>query len=85
VDAYSRMELCTSAWLNYDYGDGGVMDILTVDAYSRVEVCTPIFLGEARKCFFGRNSFLNFFFKTQMDIPPNKSSMQTRVVMGIIF
>jgi hypothetical protein len=39
------------------------MDILTVDAYSRVEVCTPIFLGEARKCFFGRNSFLNFFFQ----------------------
>jgi hypothetical protein len=29
------------------YGDGGVVDILTVDTYSRVEVCTPIFLGEA--------------------------------------
>jgi hypothetical protein len=36
-------------WLNHDYGDGGVVDILVVDAYSRVEVCTPIFLGEARK------------------------------------
>jgi hypothetical protein len=34
-------------WLNHDYGDGGVMDILTVDAYSGVEVCMPIFLGEA--------------------------------------
>jgi hypothetical protein len=21
-------------WLNYDYGDGGVVDILVVDAYS---------------------------------------------------
>jgi hypothetical protein len=36
-------------WLNYDYGDVGVMDISAVDAYSRVEVCTLIFLGEASK------------------------------------
>jgi hypothetical protein len=41
------MELCTSTWLNYDYGDGGVVDILVVDAYFGVDVCTPIFLGEA--------------------------------------
>jgi hypothetical protein len=34
-------------WLNYDYGDGGVVDILADDAYSRIEVCMPIFLGEA--------------------------------------
>jgi hypothetical protein len=34
-------------WLNHDYGDGGVVDILTVDAYSRVDVCIPIFMGEA--------------------------------------
>jgi hypothetical protein len=47
VDAYSRIELCTSTWLNHDYGDRGVVDILVVDVYSRVEVCTPIFLGEA--------------------------------------
>jgi hypothetical protein len=47
VDAYSGMELCTSTWLNHDYGDGGVVDILAVDAYSGVEVCTSIFLGEA--------------------------------------
>jgi hypothetical protein len=33
--------------LNHDYGDGGVVDILTVDAYSGVDVCTPIFMGEA--------------------------------------
>jgi hypothetical protein len=36
-------------WLNHDYGDGGVVDILVVDAYSRVELCTPIFLEEASK------------------------------------
>jgi hypothetical protein len=47
VDAYSRMELCMLTWLNYDYGDGGVVDILAVDTYSGVEVCMPIFLGEA--------------------------------------
>jgi hypothetical protein len=35
-------------WLNYDYGDGRVVDILAVDTYSRVVICTPIFLGEAR-------------------------------------
>jgi hypothetical protein len=47
VDAYSGMELCMPTWLNHDYGDGGVVDILAVDAYSRVEVCTPIYPGEA--------------------------------------
>jgi hypothetical protein len=47
MDAYSRMELCTSIWLNHDYEDGGVVDILVVDSYSGVQVCTPIFLGEA--------------------------------------
>jgi hypothetical protein len=49
VDAYSRMELCTPIWLNYNYGDGGVVDMSAVDAYSGVEVCTPIFLGEVSK------------------------------------
>jgi hypothetical protein len=42
MDAYSGMELCTPTWLNYDYGDGGVADILAVDAYSRVELCLQI-------------------------------------------
>jgi hypothetical protein len=41
------MELCTPTWLNHDYGDGGVVDILVLDAHSGVEVCTPIFVGEA--------------------------------------
>jgi hypothetical protein len=49
VDAYSGMELCMPIWLNYDYGDGGVVDILVVNACSGVGVCTPIFLGEASK------------------------------------
>jgi hypothetical protein len=47
VDAYSRVELCTPTWLNHDYGDGGVVDILAVDTYSGMDVCTPIFIGEA--------------------------------------
>jgi hypothetical protein len=34
-------------WLNHDYGDGGVVDIMAVDTYSRVDVCTPIFMGKA--------------------------------------
>jgi hypothetical protein len=51
------MELCTPTWLNHDYGDGGVVDMLAVNAYSRVEVCMPIFLGEASN-FFGSKSFL---------------------------
>jgi hypothetical protein len=57
VDAYSEMDLCMPTWLNHDYGDGGVVNILVVDAYSRVEVCTPIFLCEASKKFFGSKSF----------------------------
>jgi hypothetical protein len=49
VDAYSGVELCTPTWLNHDYGDGGVVDILAVDAYSGVELWMPLFLGEASK------------------------------------
>jgi hypothetical protein len=40
-------------WLNHDYGDEGVVDILVVDAYFRVEIHMPIFLGEASKKKFG--------------------------------
>jgi hypothetical protein len=47
VDTYSRMELCMPTWLNHDYGDGGVVDILAVDAYSGLDICTLIFMGEA--------------------------------------
>jgi hypothetical protein len=47
VDAYSGIELCMPTWLNHDYGDEGVVDILAVDAYSGEDICTPIFMGEA--------------------------------------
>jgi hypothetical protein len=47
VGTYFEMELCMPTWLNHDYGDGRVVDILMVDVYSGVELCTPIFMGEA--------------------------------------
>jgi hypothetical protein len=53
------MELCTPTWLNHNYGDGGVVDILMVDAYSGVDVCTKIFLGEASKSFLKKNQNSN--------------------------
>jgi hypothetical protein len=49
VDTYFRVELRMPTWLNHDYGDKGVVDILAVDAYSGVELCTTVFLGEASK------------------------------------
>jgi hypothetical protein len=49
VGSYSEIELCTSIYLNHDYGDVGVVDISVVDAYSGVEVCMLIFLGEVSK------------------------------------
>jgi hypothetical protein len=49
VDTYSGVELCTPTWLNHDYLDGGVVDILDVHAYSVVELCMPLFLGKASK------------------------------------
>jgi hypothetical protein len=51
------MELCTPIWLNHDYGDAGVVNILVVDAYFGVEVYTPIFLGEASKKNLVANHF----------------------------
>jgi hypothetical protein len=62
-------------WLNHDYGDGRVVDILVVDVYSRVEVCTPMFLGEASK----KNLVTNHFrkkFKTRMDTSLNKAQQK---------
>jgi hypothetical protein len=56
-------------WLNHDYADEEVVDILAVDAYSRVEVCTLIFLGEASKVFFGSKSFLKKFQNSNGHIP----------------
>jgi hypothetical protein len=83
VDAYSGMELCTPTWLNYDCGDGGVVDIFAVDAYSRVEVCTPIFLGEASKIFFWvANHFWIFFFRTQINTSLNKAQHKQELLCG---
>jgi hypothetical protein len=72
VDAYSEMELCTATWLNHDYGDGGVVDILAVDAYSGVELRMPLFFWARLANNVGSKSCLNFF-KTQIDTSPNKS------------
>jgi hypothetical protein len=75
------MELCTSIWLNHDYGDGRVVDILVVDAYSRVEVCTPIFLGGASNFFLGSKSFLKKI-KTQLDTSLNKAYHKQELLCG---
>jgi hypothetical protein len=76
VDAYSRMELCTIMWLNYDHEDGGVVGILVVDAYSGVDVCMSIFLI--------RKSFLKNL-QTQMDTSLNKAQHKQELLMWTIF
>jgi hypothetical protein len=68
-------------WLNHDYGDGGVVDILAVDAYSRVKVCTLIFLGEGRKNFMGSKSFSKKI-KTQIDTFLNKAQHKQELLCG---
>jgi hypothetical protein len=57
------MELCTPIWLNHDYGDRRVVDILAMEAYSGVEVCTPIFLVRLE------NHFLKKFQNPNGHIP----------------
>jgi hypothetical protein len=64
-----QMELCTPTWLNHDYGDGGVMDILVVDTYSIVELCMPIFYWVGLANNVGSKSFLNFFQNSNGHIP----------------
>jgi hypothetical protein len=81
VDAYFGMELCTPTWLNHDYGDRRVVDILAVDAYSGVEVCTSIFLGEASKNILGSKSFLKFF-QTQLDTSLKKAQHKQELLCG---
>jgi hypothetical protein len=56
-------------WLNHDYGDGGVVDILAVEAYSGVEICTPIFLVRLAKKILDSKPFLNFFQNSNGHIP----------------
>jgi hypothetical protein len=84
VDTYSGMELCTPTWLNHDYGDWGVVDILMVDAYSGVEVCTAIFLVEASKKFSGWQIIFEKKSKLKWTHPLTKLNT-TRVTMWIIF
>jgi hypothetical protein len=55
-------------WVNHDYGDGGVVDILAVDTYSGVELCTPIF-SVMLAIFLGSKLFLNFFQNSNGHIP----------------
>jgi hypothetical protein len=59
-------------WLNHDYGNGGVADILTVDVYSGMELCMPILLGEASEKFWMTNHF-QIFSKLTMDTSINKA------------
>jgi hypothetical protein len=83
VDAYFRIELCTPTWLNHDYGDGGVVDILVVDAYSGVEVCTLIFLGEVSKKIIWVANHFQKNFKTQMNTSLNKAQHKEELLCGI--
>jgi hypothetical protein len=69
VDAYSGIDLCTPTWLNYDYGDWGVVDRLVVDAYSRVELCTPIFFWMWLANNVGSKSFLKKIQNSNGHIP----------------
>jgi hypothetical protein len=44
-------------WLSHDYGNRGVVDILTVDAYFGMELCMPILLGVDSKKVWMANHF----------------------------
>jgi hypothetical protein len=68
-------------WLNHDYGDGGVVNILAVDVNFGVEACTPIFLGEASKKKFIANHFQKNF-KTQMNTSLNKAQHKQELLCG---
>jgi hypothetical protein len=72
VDAYSGMELCMPTWLNFNYGDGGVVDILAVDTYSGVVICMLIFLDESSKKILGSKSFLKKNSKLKWTHPLTK-------------
>jgi hypothetical protein len=78
------MELCTPTWLNHDYGDGGVVDILAVDAYSGVELCTPKNFCVRLANNVGSKSFLKKNSKLKWTHPLTKLNT-TRVTMWIIF
>jgi hypothetical protein len=58
-----------STWLNHDYGDGGVVDILAVNAYYGVELGTAIFFWVRLANNVDSKSFLNFFQNSNRHIP----------------
>jgi hypothetical protein len=68
-------------WLSFDYGNGGVVDILVVDAYSGMELCTPILLGGARKKFWTANHFWKIS-KLAMDTSLNKAQHKQELLCG---
>jgi hypothetical protein len=68
-------------WLSHDYGNGGVVDILTVDAYSGMELCTSILLGEASKKIWMANHFQKFS-KLTMDTSLNKAQHKQELLCG---
>jgi hypothetical protein len=80
VDAYSGMELCTPTWLNHDYGDGRVVDILAVDAYPEWRYARQYFWVRLAISVGGK-SFLTFF-KTQMDTSLNKAQHKQELLCG---
>jgi hypothetical protein len=61
--------LRTPTWLNHDYGDRGVVDILAMDAYFGVELCTPIFFWVRLANNVGSKSFSIFFQNSNGHIP----------------
>jgi hypothetical protein len=68
-------------WLSHDYGNGGVVDILTVDAYSGMELCTSILLGEASKKIWMANHFQKIS-KLTMDTSLNKAQHKQELLCG---
>jgi hypothetical protein len=63
------MELYTPTWINQDYGDGGVVDILVVDAYCGVEVLLAVLKTNRIIC---KRTYANY------------SSFHLRVFLGLL-
>jgi hypothetical protein len=66
-------------WLSHDYGNGGVVDILSVDAYSGMDLCTPILLGEASQKNWMANHFQKIS-KLTMDTSLNKAQYKQELL-----
>jgi hypothetical protein len=68
-------------WLNHDYGNGGVVDILAVDAYSGMELRTPTLLGESSRKIWIANHFQKKS-KLTMDTSLNKAQHKQDLLCG---